>query len=256
MSYLSNNLQSNNLLINGMSIKYYLSTLLSSYKFNHAFFTKDCSRFPIKQLAKKFNNNKINYFNTQIHSNFIVSGSNIVNGEKFEADGILGEKSNQNLWIYSADCMPILFADKSSRLVSAIHCGRKGLEKKIINRIVNKMVNFGSLKQNILVAIGPSISKVNYLVDDKCLKTFYKNIFSKVNSELIFNPKYIYKHSENSYFLDLKGYAFHQLLSNDIFPENIEILKLCTYELEDQFYSWRRDKTIKRNWNFITSKLI
>ncbi len=254
MSYLSNNFQSNNVLIDGKNRKYYLSTLLASYKFNHAFFTKDCSGFPIEQLAKKFNSNKNNYFNTQIHSNLVVSGSNMENGKKFEADGILGEKSNQNLWIYSADCMPILFADKSSRLVSAIHCGRKGLEKKIIKSALNKMINLGSLKKNILVAIGPSISKFNYLIDDNCLKNFYKNILSKASYELILNHKYIHKHSKNSYFLDIKGYAFHQLLKYHICPKNIDILNLCTYELKDQFYSWRRDKTIKRNWNFITSK--
>ena len=52
--------------------------------------------------------------------------------EIVEADGMVSDRHNQNLWIYTADCMPILFADKRKRLVAAIHCGRKGLANKII----------------------------------------------------------------------------------------------------------------------------
>ena len=60
----------------------------------------------------------------------IVFGSRSQEGCKTDADGLIGNKCNQNLWIYTADCMPIFFADKRTRKVAALHCGRKGLEKK------------------------------------------------------------------------------------------------------------------------------
>ena len=63
-------------------------------------------------------------------------GSQSEEGIKTDADGIFGNKCNQNLWIYTADCMPIFFADKRTRNVAALHCGRKGLEKKIIKKIL------------------------------------------------------------------------------------------------------------------------
>ncbi len=254
MIYKSNDFNINFIQINGQNIKYYLSNLLSKFKFTHAFFTKDSSEFQKEKLANHFNNNKINYSNNQIHSNFIVLGSNLLVGEKYSADGIVSNNSNQNIWVYTADCMPILFADKSTRLVSAIHCGRKGLEQKIILNVLKQMQNLGSLKKDILVAIGPCISQANYLVDENCLMNFIKNIYPKTHSNLIPNSKYIFKHSKNKYSLDIKGFAFKQLIINEILPENIDILNSCTYEFKNEFHSWRRDKIINRNWNFISSK--
>ena len=55
--------------------------------------------------------------------------------------------------------MPILFADKRKRSVAAIHCGRKGLENKIIKNIINIFYKKGSSNKDLIVAIGPSISK-------------------------------------------------------------------------------------------------
>ena len=57
-------------------------------------------------------------------------GSHSQEGNKVDADGLVSDKCNQNLWVYTADCMPIFFADIVTRNVAALHCGRKGLEKK------------------------------------------------------------------------------------------------------------------------------
>ena len=258
MTYKTNEFKNNYILIKKKKLKYYLSTLLLKFDFKHAFFTKESSEFPIEELAKNFNNNEINYFNNQIHSNLVVNASNSDFSKKFYADGIVSEKSNQNIWIYTADCMPILLADRKTRLVSAIHCGRKGLEKKIIQQMIEKMENLGSLRKDILVAIGPSISKVNYLVDQKCLENFYKNISNslELNNNLRINSQNTFKYSKNGFPLDIRKYAFEELISNKIIQDNIDVSNNCTYELNHEFYSWRRENTEKRNWNFITSTLI
>ena len=60
----------------------------------------------------------------------IVFGSHVQAGSKTDADGLVGNTCSQNLWVYTADCMPIFVADKKSINVAALHCGRKGLEKK------------------------------------------------------------------------------------------------------------------------------
>ena len=101
-------------------------------------------------------------------------GSNSQEGSKTDADGLIGNKCNQHLWIYTADCMPIFFADKRTRNVAALHCGRKGLEKKIIKKLVKIFDIFGTSRDDLLVAIGPAISKEHYLVDKLTLKEFYR----------------------------------------------------------------------------------
>ena len=76
-----------------------------------------------------------------------------------------------------------------------MHCGRKGLEKKIIKNLVKIFDNLGTSRENLLVAIGPAISKDHYLVDKMTLKEFYrkaenKNItlnLTKVKKDLCFS---------------------------------------------------------------------
>ena len=91
----------------------------------------------------------------------------------------MGNKCNQNLWVYTADCMPIFFADKRTRNVAALHCGRKGLEKKIIRNMVKFFDDLGTSRDDLLVAIGPSISKEYYTVDKMTFKEFYRKAENK-----------------------------------------------------------------------------
>jgi len=156
--------------------------------------------------------------------------------------------------------MPIFFADKRTRNVATLHCGRKGLEKKIIKNLINIFDNFGTFRDNILVAIGPAISKEHYLVDKMTLKEFYrkaenKNItvnFTKSKKDLCFSDSNYLK-EQNLNQLDLKRSAYRQLLNENIPNTNIDISNLCTYKLKNEFNSWRRSKTFSRQWNFICS---
>ena len=156
--------------------------------------------------------------------------------------------------------MPILFADKRTRNVAALHCGRKGLEKKIIKKVIKRFENLGTSRDDLLVAIGPAISKEHYLVDKNTLKEFYR----KAESEnILLNLTKTKKKSYLNFFnnsqeqdlhqLDLRRFAYKQLLNECVLDTSINISNLCTYKLTNQFNSWRRSKTISRQWNFISS---
>jgi hypothetical protein len=189
-----------------------------------------------------------------------VSGSNSQEWSKTDADGLVGNKCNQNLWVYSADCMPIFFADKRTRNVAALHCGRKGLEKKIIKNLVKIFDNLGTSRDDLLVAIGPSISEEHYLVDKITLKGFYRKVenkkitfdLDKTEKDFCFNDSSQVK-EQNLNQLNLKRFAYIQLLNENIPNINIDISNLCTYKLKNEFNSWRRSKTISRQWSLICS---
>ena len=187
----------------------------------------------------------------------IVFGSHSQKGNKVDADGLVGDKYNQNLWVYTADCMPIFFADKRTRNVAALHCGRKGLEKNIIKNLVKIFDNLRTSRDDLLVAIGPSISKEHYLVDKKTFTEFYRKAASKEISVDVTNIEKIFYfnnlNEQNSNQLDLKRFAYKQLLNENIPNANIDISNLCTYKLKNEFNSWRRNKTISRQWSFICS---
>ena len=156
--------------------------------------------------------------------------------------------------------MPIFFADKSTRNVAALHCGRKGLEKKIIKNLVKIFDNLGSSRDNLLVAIGPSISRENYLVDKITLKEFFRKAEDKkISVNLTKTEKGPYFINSNPFKertpnqIDLKKSAYRQLLTENILHTNIDISNLCTYKLKNEFNSWRKSKTISRQWNLICS---
>ena len=188
----------------------------------------------------------------------IVFGSHAQAGSKTDADGLVGNTCSQNLWVYTADCMPIFFADKRTRNVAVLHCGRKGLEKKIINKLIKVFDNIGTSRDDLLVAIGPAISKEHYLVDKITLKEFYRKAENKkitvnlttTEKDLCFSD-YNHFEEQNLIQLDLKRSAYRQLLNENIPYENIDISNLCTYKLKNEFNSWRRSKTISRQWNLI-----
>ena len=169
MSFNQKYFQENELAIKDIKLKYYSSPILLKNNFKHGFLTKTSSEINLTLLSKRLDLNNNNCVLNQIHSNQVVFGSKTQEKERVEADGIVCDKHNQNLWIYTADCMPILFADKTKRIVAAVHCGRKGLENKIIRNLIKIFYHKGCSKKDILVAIGPSISKKHYLIDNNCL---------------------------------------------------------------------------------------
>ena len=240
--------------------EYYSSPILSQYKFSHAFFTKSSSEKFLQLLGKHFNKNYVNCVLNQIHSNVIVFGSHSHKGNKLDADGLVADKLNQNLWVYTADCLPIFFADKRTRNVAVLHCGRKGLEKRIIKNLVKILDDLGTSREDLLAAIGPSISKKNYFVDKKTLKEFYRaaenkelTLYLSKTEKIFYFSKLNNLKEQNLNQIDLRRCAYRQLLNENILDTNIDISNLCTYELKNEFNSWRRTRTMSRQWNFICS---
>ena len=254
MAYKQKYFHAQDLAIKDKNCKYYLSPILVKNNFKHCFFTKASSEIKLSLLSKHIGQNNMNCVLNQIHGKKIVCGSKTQENERVAGDGLINDKHNQNLWIYTADCMPILFADKRKRFVAAIHCGRKGLEIKIIKNLIKIFHNKGCSKEDILVAIGPSISKKNYLIDNKTLLNFYKQTTQKDSITCSEDESILLKiKKEDSIPLNLKKFAYIQLLNENIPNANIDISNLCTYESNYEFHSWRRSKTASRQWSFISS---
>jgi len=240
--------------IKGKKVPYYTSPILDNYGFTHAFFTKDSSDKELKHLSKHFHKDHKNCYNKQIHSNNIVFGSKTNENNIVFADGIISDQENQNLWIYTADCMPILVADFRKKIVASLHCGREGLEKKIIKKLINFLKNLGCNRSDLLIAIGPAISSKKYIVDKDCFHQFNQNIHS--------SNKYFDNFQTKNFFLvksgikielDLKKYAYCQLIEENIDSTNIDISNKCTFISNKEFNSYRKTKTEKRQWSFISN---
>ena len=86
------------------------------------------------------------------------------------ADSLITKEKYQSLWIYTADCIPILIADIKTRNIAACHSGLKGIKNKIISKTLKRLEGIGSKKNNLIIAIGPSIKGDKYQVEKKMLK--------------------------------------------------------------------------------------
>ena len=117
MTFIQQYFRENELVIKDKYFKYYSSPILTKNNFKHGFFTKTSSEMKLSLLSKHLDKNNMNCVLNQIHSNKIIFGSKTQAKEKIEADGLFNDKQNQSLWIYTADCMPILFADKKKDLL-------------------------------------------------------------------------------------------------------------------------------------------
>lgn len=91
-----------------------------------------------------------------------------------EADGQVTAQSGIALGMFAADCLPVLLADPVTGIIGAAHCGRRGLERGIIESTVELMKLKGADPANIIATLGPRICGDCYEVGDEVADQFIK----------------------------------------------------------------------------------
>ena len=167
----------------------------------------------------------------QTHSQkyIYINNSNKIKSKRVKADAIITNQKKLPIAILTADCVPILIYDDTSKIIAAIHAGWKGAYKGIIDNVIRFMIKKGSKLKNIHAAIGPSISQKNYNVKNDFLKKFLKK--NKKN-------KVFFKKRKNLIYFNLPKYVKSQLISNKI--SNIDHINIDTYDYKNNFFSARR----------------
>ncbi len=179
----------------------------------------------------------------QVHGNNIYlvkqkdkgKGSREYKNSISNADSLITNIRGLPLISFYADCVPLLICDPVKRVVALAHAGWKGTVLSIGPKTIMKMEQlFGTNPKDCIVGIGPSISQSNYEVDEYMLNVFRDkfNFWSQ-----IFIDK-----GNGHYNLDLKKANLLSLKKAGLLRENIIISDLCTYDCEELFYSYRRDK--------------
>ena len=72
----------------------------------------------------------------------------------------------------SADCAPILIADRDAHIVAAAHAGWKGALTGIVASTVSAMVELGARPERMVAAVGPCIGPTSYEVGLEFLDLF------------------------------------------------------------------------------------
>ena len=243
--------------------RYLQSESLKKNGFKHGFFTKEWGNQSPKELLTQLSSEFSIHFGNQVHGSNVIEASMTNRAPCPDADGLISDQKGQSLWIYTADCIPVLLADPTHGFVAASHAGWKGIEKGILLKTIEKLEYLGSNRNELIIALGPAISKNNYKVDLNVAKSIYESIYEGSTNIPITIEKKIallvslgivsYDTSPNKLLLDIRLAAANQLFEAGIKYGQISICPLCTFSNQILFNSWRRDKAKTRQWSFIAS---
>jgi hypothetical protein len=135
----------------------------------------------------------------QIHSSVLVHSvaGDADRQSPWKADGLMTEEPGLVLAVQTADCIPVLVADRKRRVVAAFHAGWRGTVKRIVETGVGRMrLEFGCLPEDLTAAIGPGAAACCYAVGEEVRSSFESQftyadaLFSEVDSTDAVRTKY------------------------------------------------------------------
>ncbi|MBI3366011.1 peptidoglycan editing factor PgeF [Candidatus Roizmanbacteria bacterium] len=150
-----------------------------------------------------------------------------------ETDGVITKEDTVVLTVITGDCVPMIFSDKKTGTIGISHQGWRGTLKKMVRKMINKMQEMKSKKEDIFVAIGPSIGVCCYDISDDRYYTFMSELDG-------YSGKIFFSYNGKRHLnIPLLNYL---LLTEAGIPEkNIDSFPFCTKCDAERFFSFRRD---------------
>jgi YfiH family protein len=108
----------------------------------------------------------------QIHSD-VVHVLDSVPAQPPRGDAVITQTPGLLLAVQTADCVPILLADKRRRVVAAVHAGWRGTLSRIAAKTVGQIrMSFGSQPKDLVAVLGPAIGRCCYEVGPGVAQAF------------------------------------------------------------------------------------
>lgn len=159
----------------------------------------------------------------QVHGTRVVTHSPVKVDEP-EGDGLVSYSPGQVCAVLTADCLPVLFCNRSGNRVGAAHAGWRGLAQGVLQATVSQLKEAPG---EIMAWLGPAIGPIAYEVGDDVRQAFAEEqgiCFKKIGDR---------------WLLDLYGVARRILTHLGITA--IYGGKFCTFSDSERFFSYRRD---------------
>jgi hypothetical protein len=155
-----------------------------------------------------------------------------------DADIVASNDPSLALAIQTADCVPILVADRRTGVVAAAHAGWRGLAARVPSETTQALAHrFDSAPADLVVALGPSISAKRYEVGADVRQKFEESGFSR--AEL---ARWFYDGARAEHWqFDGARSAVDQFEASGVPRGQIFVCGLCTAEHPDLLCSYRRD---------------
>jgi polyphenol oxidase len=152
-----------------------------------------------------------------------------------EADILISDDSDSAIGVRVADCVPILLAEETGRVVSAVHAGWRGLAHRApIAAIDGLRERFGVRPERLIAAIGPAIGACCYEVGAEVRGAFADAGHHSSLLDRWFQPK-----PDGKFLLDTALAARDQLEGTGLPLSRIHSADLCTKCHSAGFHSYR-----------------
>ncbi len=158
--------------------------------------------------------------------------------EFYDVDGLITNKENKALVLAFADCTPLLFFDPIKKVIANVHSGWKGTVQMIGKKTVEKMIrDYNCNPQDIICAIGPTIRKCHFEVDEDVKDIFYQTLKNEIDINKYITDKN--REYKTKYYIDTVEINKQMLMKVGLKEENIIDSKICTVCNKDKIHSYR-----------------
>ena len=153
-----------------------------------------------------------------------------------ESDGLITNEPGVALWVFTADCTPILLHDPVTGAVGAVHAGWRGTASGIVAKAVGAMcAAYGCRPGDIRAAIGPNIGPCCFETDADVPQAMLVAFGDEANAHI--------RQVGEKYYVNLK--ALNALHLRGAGVAAVEICDVCTACQPDRFWSHRVTKGIR-----------
>ncbi|QBR84106.1 peptidoglycan editing factor PgeF [Legionella israelensis] len=165
----------------------------------------------------------------QVHSNICIVAET---EEERTADAAISRSIGYPLAVMTADCLPITLCNLQGSEIAVIHAGWRGLVHHIIENTLSKMT---AKPHDIMAWVGPSICGNCFEVGEEVHQIYKENY---PDSTQAFQGKQL------KWLADLPLIAEMILNANGV--KAVYKAQRCTFELKNEYYSYRREQQTGR----------
>ncbi|MBO4748914.1 MAG: peptidoglycan editing factor PgeF [Lachnospiraceae bacterium] len=179
-----------------------------------------------------------------------------------DVDGLVTNVPGIALAAFTADCVPIFFVDPVRKAIGLAHSGWRGTVSNMAGKMVKRMEEeFGTKKEDLICAIGPSICRNCYEVDETVAAPF-RELLGDITGELMaidaanaypvrengrFRKVLEDGKAEGKYQLDLWLANLILLVRAGVLPERVDVTDLCTADNKEVLFSHRASQGKRGN---------
>lgn len=171
----------------------------------------------------------------QTHSTRVIAVNQPCD-DVLDADGIVTSTPHVVCSAMTADCLPVLITNTQGSQVAAVHAGWRGLAGGIVEQALDKF------SDDVVVWLGPAIGPEVFEVGDEV-----RQAFCDYDSDA--QRAFLATSNDGKWLADIAQLARLRLAKIGV--EQVVNSHLCTYQHDQQFYSYRRDGVTGRQACFI-----